>query len=262
MSPEEALAELGDFRAGVKLLHRLNESPISQCYLIGKEQQRYVLRIDTPVATRIGLNRHNEVEVLRAVDSEQLGPEIVVALPEKGILVTAYIEGRSLSVDEMQSVEQLTAVAELLKRVHAIPLVGCQLDLRARIDAYTAKLTDPAATQVASEANALLDQVSTDQSTYRLCHNDPIAANLVLTGNEQLRLIDWEYAAVGDPFFDLAVVTQHHDLLPTMIEILLDSYLGTVSDDDRHHLDCYRGIVDRISLLWQQAVGAASSRDS
>ena len=23
-------------------------------------------------------------------------------------------------------------------------------------------------------------------------------------------LIDWEYAGIGDPFFDLAVVVQHH----------------------------------------------------
>ncbi len=262
MSPEEALAELGDFRGGAKLLHRLNDSPISQCYLIEKEQQRYVLRIDTPVVTALGLNRHNEVEVLRAVSGKHLGPEVIVALPEQGILVTSYIEGRNLAVSELQSVERLTAVAALLKRVHAVPAVGCLLDLRARIDVYAANLTDPAVIRIVNEANALLDEVSAGHSTKTLCHHDPIAANLVLTVNQQLRLIDWEYAAIGDPFFDLAVVTRHHDLPPPMIEILLGSYLGTVSDDDRHHLDCYRGIVDRVSHLWQQAVGVASCRES
>ena len=35
------------------------------------------------------------------------------------------------------------------------------------------------------------------------CHNDLLAANFIDDG-ERVWIVDWEYAGMGDPFFDLA----------------------------------------------------------
>ena len=44
------------------------------------------------------------------------------------------------------------------------------------------------------------------------CHNDLLTANFLDDG-ERLRILDWEYAGMGDRFFDLANFASHHDLL-------------------------------------------------
>ncbi len=254
MTPEQALGHLEDFGTEAVVLRRLNQGPVSRSYLIRNGSKYFVLRIDSPVAAAFCLQRKNEAEVLQAVSAERLGPALVAALPEQGILVTEYVEGRSLDPEELRSAGRLHSIAALLKRVHTMTPVGRPLALRGRLDAYAAQVDPALAAPLVNEVDALLRRVCVDRATGCLCHNDPNAGNFIAMNSGQLRLIDWEYAAIGDPFFDLAVVAQHHDLSPQLIEILLNSYLGTVTDVDRRHLDRFRAIVDRVSLLWLMAV--------
>ncbi len=254
MRPEQALDSLSGFGAGAVVVKLLSKGVASHHYLIQKQNNHYVLRIDTGIAADLELDRHTESEVLRAVARERLGPDLVVALPDKGLLVTEYLNGGSLNNEEIQSVEFLSLVAAVLKRVHAMSPAGRPLALRRRIDCYASRLDSPEVKHAVAEADALLRRVSSDRATSCLCHNDPIAANFILTGGKQLRLIDWEYAAIGDPFFDLAVVSQYHDLSSSLTETLLHSYLGVVTDADRHHLDRFRALVDRVTFVWLMAV--------
>ena len=50
-----------------------------------------------------------------------------------------------------------------------------------------------------------------------LCHNDLVHSNII--DGDPVRLIDWEYSAVGDPYFDLAIVVRHHQLKADRVEI-------------------------------------------
>ena len=43
------------------------------------------------------------------------------------------------------------------------------------------------------------------------CHNDLLNANFLDDG-ERLRIVDWEYAGMGDRFFDLANFSINHEL--------------------------------------------------
>jgi thiamine kinase-like enzyme len=62
-----------------------------------------------------------------------------------------------------------------------------------------------------------------------LCHNDLVCQN-VLEG-DGLALIDWEYAGMGDPFFDLAIVVQHHELEENLARHFLAAYLQHQPDE-------------------------------
>ncbi len=46
-----------------------------------------------------------------------------------------------------------------------------------------------------------------------LCHNDLLNANFLDDGT--LRILDWEYAGMGDAFFDLANFSRNHDFHET-----------------------------------------------
>ena len=61
------------------------------------------------------------------------------------------------------------------------------------------------------------------------CHNDLLAENF-LDSSEKLWLIDWEYAAMGDPLFDLANFVANFELSDSQTMTLMTGYFGEVDD--------------------------------
>ena len=59
----------------------------------------------------------------------------------------------------------------------------------------------------------------------RPCHNDLLNANFIDDGH-RIRIVDWEYAGMGDPFFDLGNFSVNHGLTPDEDRVLLEAYDG------------------------------------
>ena len=57
------------------------------------------------------------------------------------------------------------------------------------------------------------------------CHNDLLAGNLLLDG-EQLCIVDWEYAGMGDRYFDLGNLAVNNGLDDDARGRLLEAYFG------------------------------------
>src|SRR5207253_941070 len=57
----------------------------------------------------------------------------------------------------------------------------------------------------------------------RPCHNDLLNANFIDDG-ERLWIVDWEYAGMGDPYFDLGSFAVNHELDEGCEAELLDAY--------------------------------------
>ncbi len=62
----------------------------------------------------------------------------------------------------------------------------------------------------------------------RPCHNDLWESNLIDHGH-LIRIIDWEYAGMGDICFDLANFAIHYNTPDAQDEALLRAYFGAVS---------------------------------
>ena len=52
-----------------------------------------------------------------------------------------------------------------------------------------------------------------DPIELRPCHNDLLNANFIDDG-VRIRIVDWEYAGMGDPYFDLGNFSINHELTP------------------------------------------------
>ena len=63
------------------------------------------------------------------------------------------------------------------------------------------------------------------------CHNDLLAGNY-LRGTDQIWVVDWEYAGMGDRYFDLANFAVNHDLTADGRDELLAAYFGDVRPAD------------------------------
>jgi thiamine kinase-like enzyme len=86
----------------------------------------------------------------------------------------------------------------------------------------------------------------------RPCHNDLLNANFIDDGG-RLRIVDWEYAGMGDPFFDLGNFAVNHELDAEGERALLEVY----GSDDGVALVLMRFMSDFREAMWglvQQAI--------
>ena len=81
------------------------------------------------------------------------------------------------------------------------------------------------------------------------CHNDLLASNFIDDG-ATIWIIDWEYAGMGDPFFDLGNFAVNQSLDNERCELLLQYYFGEARSADLAHLHLMRLGSDLRESFW------------
>lgn len=242
--------------SGARVARVLADGPTNASYLLERDGERFVLRIDKPGVAALGLDRDNERTVCAAVARAGLTPAYLWFDVAAGVCLRHWVPGRSLDRAALQETATLQLLAGTLRALHRLPPTGREFRPVAAARRYAAQLGTAEAGALAERAARILDDLERRPGAAALCHNDLIAANVLQTPQGGIRLIDWEYAAIGDPFFDLAVLVRHHELPDHLAEHLLSAYLeGKASAEARQRLalqgDFYRCLLD----LWQLRVG-------
>ena len=191
----------------------------------------------------MGLSRSAEWRALSQAAAQQLAPTPVYSNPELGILICQYHEpDTTLSADY-----PLEDIATLLRAIHSLPPIKFRLDPRARARRYL-HLTGGG--ELSREFLQACDRLTQHATTPVLCHNDLLRANR-LRSNNRLLALDWEYAAMGDPLFDLAVVIEGDKLDETQASTLLGSWLiGQPTEQDQQRLVDNRLVYRELSEQW------------
>ncbi len=211
-----------------------------------------VLRLDEPGAARLGLNRVAEPEVLKAAAAAGLGPACLLADPARGLLLTEWLPGRAWTAADLQEPAKLRRAAALLRRLHATPLAGPVVDLDAALARYARAATG--ATGVPGETGV---PGATGGENVCFCHNDPTPGNFIESPAGELRLIDWEYAGLCHPGFDLAGLALGAGLNREQVAVLLTAYRGRppTPDEAASHRH-WEAFCHRLGVLWIAASGA------
>jgi thiamine kinase-like enzyme len=118
-------------------------------------------------------------------------------------------------------------VAETLRRVHDGPPIPARFDSFRVVEAYRAIATArgvhvPDAYGRAKETADRIERARTG-AVVQPCHNDLLNANFIDDG-ERIRIVDWEYAGMGDPLFDLANFSVNHGLGEEENRLLLEAH--------------------------------------
>src|ERR1700682_1609721 len=88
------------------------------------------------------------------------------------------------------------------------------------------------------------------------CHNDLLNANFIDDG-ATIRIVDWEYAGMGDRFFDLGNFAVNHQLTEEDEGRLLSAYFGRLVSSQYARLRLMRIMSDFREAMWgvlQQAI--------
>ncbi len=215
--------------------------------------ETFVLRIGGEDTQLLGIDRPAEHAASRVAAELGLAPEVVAFVEPEGYLVTRYIDGEVGKVDVAQ-------VGAALRRLHDGPAIPSRFDSFRVVEAYRAIADErgvgvPPAYEHASEFAQRIEQRRRDAPLCP-CHNDLLNANFIDDG-ARLWLVDWEYAGMGDPFFDLGNFAVNHELDADGEHLLLESY----GSGDGEALVLMRFMSDFREAMWGVVQQAISTLD-
>ena len=182
----------------------------------------------------------------------------------EGWLVTRFIAGETPPLTRMREPEMLGRVAQALRAFHESPAIPGSFDSFRVVEIYRETAlarggTIPEAYDWAHEIARRIEFERGDAEP-RPCHNDLLNANFLDDG-EHLRIVDWEYAGMGDVFFDLANFSINHELDSTASAVLLEEYFGDVRPADVRALELMRFMSDFREAMWGVVQTAVSELD-
>lgn len=215
--------------------------------------EAFVLRIGGKDTALLGIDRRAEHDASVAAAAAGVGPEVVAFVEPEGYLVTRFVEGEIVPVDELRRPERLRELAALLRRFHEGRPIPSRFDSFRVVERYrTTALAHGVAVPAAwDEAKAVADRVERARGAQPLkpCHNDLLNANL-LDAPDGIVIVDWEYAGMGDVFFDLANFSINHELGDEENRELLAGYFGAASDEHVRSLTLMRFMSDFREAMW------------
>ena len=231
-------------------------------YRVDVDGASYVLRLGGEGTDLLGIERDREYACSRAAAEAGVGAEVVAYLPEHAALVTRFVQGRVLEPGDTRQPQVLRRAVTALRRFHAAPPVPGTFSPFATVREYHA-LARAHGVDLPATLNGLdriEQELASSQEPPCPCHNDLLASNFIDDGTT-MRIIDWEYAGMGDRFFDLGNLAVNHALGPDEERALLALYFGGVEPAQLRRLRLMRLASDMREALWGFAQAGISTLD-
>ena len=191
----------------------------------------YVARLSDPSGAMLSIDRHAEYLNSVAAAAAGAAPEVVDHVPEAGLLVVRWVEGRTFTPDDVRRPENLPRIAAACRTLHAGPRFTGDFDMFAVRRAYLDVVLrhgfrlppryrdfEPALEEV--RRALAVRAVGTVP-----CNNDLLAANMIDDG-DRIWLIDYEYAGNNDACFELGNIWSESELEPEALDALVTAYDG------------------------------------
>ena len=229
----------------IKIVKRLLGGMSHFTYHIQAKDIDYTIRL-IGKAGNLYVDRVEELENIKRIIPLGLNNETVFFDTKTGVKIAKYIPGTVLT--ELDIMDHLPKIAETLKKLHNSKIEPFKdYELKKRLERYESYINCRSEKYLELKSKWFQMYEDVYQKYPKVfCHNDAQRSNMVLANN-QLYLLDWEYAALNDPYYDIASFgnVKFDDAL-----MLLEAYLErkpTKSEAD--HVRFYRMYQ---ALQWHQ----------
>jgi thiamine kinase-like enzyme len=227
-------------------------------------QDEYVVRLHGKDTDLLGISR--DAERVASDAAAALGIAPAVAASFEGGMVTCFVTCASL--DAAQVAANAEEIARALRAFHdcgaVLPVAFIVPALLADYEASMLARGEQAGEAYAEIlAAAALVADALGPVTLRPCHNDLLAGNVIRRHPDgKIMLVDWEYAGMGDPYFDLGNLSVNNDFDEPTERRLLAAYHGAeASDAQLARLRLMRVMSDAREAAWGVMQGLVSELD-
>ncbi|RMF41813.1 MAG: LPS biosynthesis choline kinase, partial [Alphaproteobacteria bacterium] len=218
----------------------------------------YCLRIPG-AGTEEYIDRANEAVAAREAARAGVGPTVIHADPETGLMVTEFIDGAVTMTPEAfrERPGAPERAAQTLQRLHESGATfPFRFELFSMIDDYFGVLAtkDVALPEgyhdVVAEAESVRRALAAHPVALAPCHCDPLCENFLDTGT-RMWIVDWEYSGMNDPMWDLGDLSVEAGFDADQDEAMLRAYFGgEARPEARGRMVIYKAMCDLLWTLW------------
>lgn len=228
----------------------LKQGMTNDSYIFSINNERYIIRVPGVNTEKI-INRYQEYDVYQAIKNEEFVEPIIYIDREKGYKISKFIEN-SHTVNP-KDWNEISACLKRLRNFHSQShRVEHYFDVFEHINYYeslmpnTSKYEDYKETK--KNIESLKPIIENLVKEWTLCHIDAVCDNFLVTENQDVYLIDFEYAAMQDPDLDLAMFIVYSLFDRREIDRIIDIYFeNQVTPLKRYKIYSY---IAMVGLLW------------
>ncbi|HET9592884.1 MAG TPA: phosphotransferase [Solirubrobacterales bacterium] len=216
-----------------------------------------VVRLPGKDTELLGIDRAAERAAGELAAGVGIAPEVVAMLDDPPCLVTRFVVGEPMGAEELRAPAAIAEVAAALRALHAceerlpVEFSGFRV-----VEDYAARIADrgagvPTSYEWAAAAAHRIEAALVGPEHEPVpCHNDLLSANFIRT-RQGIRLVDWEYAGMGDRYFDLGNFAVNNELDAGDEAALLAAYFEAPASERRlATLQLMRFMSDFREAMW------------
>ena len=236
-------------------------------FKINADGECFVLRLGGNETRFLGIDRNIEYECSRLASRAGIAPEPVAFLGPEGYMLSRFISGTGIPMEEIGHENNIRRVVDSMKAYHALDFFpGTFSPFRVaeeyaetarRFHVHLPEKMDWYLQRSREIESAMYKQQPLQP---RPCHNDLLNANFIDDGT-RIRILDWEYAGLGDIFFDLGNFAIQNEFDDEQDEILLHTYFDSPTDSQRARQKLMRIMSDLREAMWAQVQRGVSKLD-
>ncbi|MFH1185138.1 MAG: choline/ethanolamine kinase family protein [Chloroflexota bacterium] len=241
-------------------------------YKIDADGKSYVLRITGADTDKLGIRRDVEYEANLAAGRLGIAPEVLYYIEPEGYLLTRFIQAKRMPPDVITRPDNIIRVVRKLRLFHCRgPELKAEFNVFRRVEMLTSVSKEKDCKfpfdfdWIMQQKKIVEEALLKSPYTPTPCHDDLLNLNWLdeeVAGEiGEVRLLDWEYAGMGDIFFDLANFSHHHRLGDDQVRLLLQEYFGEVRPRDFARLKLMWPMSELHEAMWGTAQTGLSKLD-
>lgn len=243
----------GEFSLG----HRLSKSALSEVFLCSFNKLDAVIRLDFLCAGRLAIDRENEFALLKSIQYLDLAPKALYVDPSNGILIWEYVLGAEIIFDSADTKQSIGSLGKCLRTIHSIDIPENLTDIFSNsMSLYHELLRDTADAYLFKKASNLYNELLNDDVSKVLSHNDLHKKNILW--NDAFYFLDWEYAGMNHPCFDIASLVRSFQLSKKEVHELSIGYSFNTKLFNQEKIKKWIEFIEYLDEVWKLSISKIS----
>jgi CTP:phosphocholine cytidylyltransferase-like protein/thiamine kinase-like enzyme len=229
----------------------------NKTFIFSIKDKSYIFRLPGEGTDKL-INRKQEREVYMAIKNLGISDDVIYFDEKTGNKISIfYNDARNTNAQNRNDIEVST---EAMCKVHQSGInVNHSFDIAGEISRYLGLCNEKNAIrfidneETYNKMKDLIDIIKKLNVSKVLCHVDSNPDNIIRLGDGSVRIIDWEYAGMGDPIMDIAMYSIYSYYSKQEMDDLLKIYLQRSPDaSETLRLYIYAALGGYLWAIWTE----------